>query len=102
MKINILGNEIELKYTMRSLMIYESIQKKSFEPNSLTDILVYIYATILASKKDLVLEFDDYLDWIDEHSEIITEFTEWLQSNITKQQMLSPEIKGEKTTSKKK
>lgn len=91
MKINIQNKEIELKYSFRALLIYENIQKKSFEPNSLTDIIVYIYSTILASDKTLNLEFDDFLEYLDENPNVINDFTEWLQDNVNKQAQLSPE-----------
>lgn len=102
MTINILDKEIELKYTFRSLLIYESIQHKSFNPESLTDLMVYIYSTILASDKSLDLDFDYFLEWMDENPSVLTEFSEWLQKQVNKQAQLSPEPKEDKNSNKKK
>ena len=102
MTITILDKEIELKYTFRSLLIYESIQHKSFNPESLTDLMVYIYSTILASDKSLDLDFDYFLEWMDENPSVLTEFSEWLQKQVNKQAQLSPEPKEDKNSNKKK
>lgn len=102
MTITILDKEVTLKYTFRSLLIYESIQHKSFNPESLTDLMVYIYSTILASDKSLDLDFDYFLEWMDENPSTLTEFSEWLQKQVNKQAQLSPEPKEDKNSNKKK
>lgn len=80
MKINIKGKEIELKYTFRTLMIYEKIMGGTFNPQGLTEIIAYFYSTIMASDKNSTLSFDDFMDWIDENPQAIQEFSEWLMS----------------------
>ena len=102
MTINIQDKEVTLKYTFRSLLIYESIQHKSFNPESLTDLMVYIYSTILASDKSLDLDFDYFLEWMDENPSTLTEFSEWLQKQVNKQAQLSPEPKDNNKAPKKK
>ena len=78
MKVIIKENEIELKYSFRSFMIYENITGKSFQPTNLTDILIFFYSTILGSSKNADLKFDEFMDLIDMHPELVTEFSEWL------------------------
>ena len=102
MTIQIQDKEVTLKYTFRSLLIYESIQHKSFNPESLTDLMVYIYSTILASDKSLDLDFDYFLEWMDENPSVLTEFSEWLQKQVNKQAQLSPEPKDNQNSNKKK
>lgn len=78
MKVKINDREVELKYSFRSFMIYENITGKSFNPTNLTDILVFFYSTILGSDKSAELKFDEFMDLIDMHPELVTEFSEWL------------------------
>ena len=83
MKIQVKEKEIELKYTMRSLMIYEDITGKSFNPSTLKDIMIYFYSTLLASDRDTDVSFDEFVDYVDEHNEVISEFTEWITQKAT-------------------
>lgn len=78
MNINIKGNDIELKYSFRSMMIYEKIVGESFQPNGVTEIIIYFYSTILSSKKNIDLSFDDFVDWLDENQDALNNFNKWL------------------------
>ena len=79
MKIHILGRDIELKATFRTYIIFENITGKSFQqPSTLADVLTFFYATILGSAKTTDISFDDFLDFIDENPNIVTEFSEWV------------------------
>lgn len=78
MKITIKDKEIELKYTMRSMLMYENITGKTFMPNTLTDIVTYMYCVVLSSTKDYSLSFDDFLDYIDGNVDVMNEFSQWL------------------------
>lgn len=108
MKINIKGKEIELKYSFRSFILYENIQGKSFTPTTTTEVLVFLYCCILASDKELVFTFDEFLDYVDEHPTIIEEFSEFFVAQINKNQSLNPEeekeydLEGNEVESKKK
>lgn len=94
MKITIKENEIELKYSYRALMIYENIQKQSFNPKTLTDIIVFFYAIVVSSSKGKEVLFDDFMDWIDENPTSITEFSNWLADIFKIQAMKAPETDG--------
>lgn len=78
MEIKIKDNELTLKHTFRSMIMYENIMDKSFTPNGMTEILVYFYCVILASKKDLDLKYEDFLDWIDDNPNEVINFTQWM------------------------
>lgn len=80
MKVTIKDKEIELKYTFRSLMIYEKIMGGTFNPKGLTEIMAYFYATIMASDKNCTISFDDFMDWVDENPAVVAEFSQWLVS----------------------
>lgn len=89
MILNIKDKEVKLKYSFRSLMLYENIQNKSFTPSTTTDVLVFFYCVIMGSSKDLDFTFDEFLDMIDEDQTLVIKFSDWLTKEINKQNMLS-------------
>lgn len=101
MKINIKGKEIELKNTFRSMIIYEKVAGKTFNPQGITEILLYFYSVIMASDKDCQLEFDDLLDMVDENPKLITDFSEWLNKSFRISNYLNGEIEKENENPKK-
>lgn len=82
MKIVIKDKEIELKYSFRSLMMYENITGHTLNQANLTDVITFIYCVILSSSKDYSITFDDVIDYIDENPSLIGEFGEWLNKTI--------------------
>lgn len=83
MKITINDKEIELKYTMRSMMLYENITEKSFTPSTMTDLITFMYCIVVASSKDYSLKFDDFIDYLDENPAVLNEFSEWIVNIIS-------------------
>jgi hypothetical protein len=81
MKLTIKGKEIELKYSIRSLIMYENMAEKSFAPETLTDIITFMYCVVVSSNKDYSLTFDEFIDFLDENPDAIKEFSDWLLSN---------------------
>ena len=84
MKITINNKEIELRYTFRSMMIYEKITGKTFNPVGLSEIMIYFYSTLLASDKDCTVSFDEFIDLTDAQPNLLTEFSQWLNSVLSK------------------
>lgn len=83
MKITIKEKEIELKYSIRSLIMYENMTDKTLSvSNSLTDMILFMYCVVITSSKDYSLTFDEFIDFLDENTQFIPEFSEWLQNNI--------------------
>lgn len=70
--------EVTLKQSFRSLVMYEQMAGHSFNPTTTFDILLYLYAHILGSSKEVKLSFDEFMDWIDDNPQIVTEFGNWL------------------------
>lgn len=88
MKVNIKDQEITLKYSFRSLIIFEEITGKTLTvPESLKDILILFYSVILASAKGSLQDWtwDNFMDWLDENPEITVEFTNWLKDVLETQ-----------------
>lgn len=88
MKLHINDKDVELRWSFRSLLLFENIMQKSFEPKGLTDIITYMYCVIIASDKDLNLTYDDFLFYLDEHPNVITDFSVWLQAAVEKNNSL--------------
>lgn len=100
MNVIINNKAIELKYTFRSMIIYEKITGETFSYKGMTEILVYFYSTILASHKDFELSFEDFIEWLDNNTNVINEFSKWLTSILSRNQFITePEVSDE--TSKK-
>lgn len=78
MKITINGKDIELRKTMRSYIMYESITEKVFAPKTMTDMVTYFYCVVMSSQKDGSITFDEFIDWLDEHENAVSEFSQWL------------------------
>ena len=78
MEVVIKEQKIELKKTLRSYIMFESITDKAFAPKNLTDMVTYFYCVVMSSHKGLELQFDEFIDWLDEHGEMLQQFTQWL------------------------
>ena len=110
MKVNIKGKELDLHYSMRIYLIYETITGKtlSLETGSYTVSVNLFYSAILASMQhanlDLNFEYDEYLDWLDEQGmDLIKEFIEWflkimnVNSSLVEKQIDEKDIKNTDT-----
>lgn len=64
--IQIKGKEYQIKYTIRALFIWEQITGKPFKIDTLLDNYIFFYSMILASNKDDILNWDDFIDALDE------------------------------------
>jgi len=89
MKIDYKGKNYELKWSFRALMIYENIVKKSFNPKTISDVIIFFYSVLCASAKGETIVFDEFMDWIDNNPTSITLFSEWLSGVFTHQDVLS-------------
>ena len=97
MKIDYKGKNYELKWSFRALMIYENIVKKSFNPKTISDVIIFFYSVLCASAKGDTIIFDEFMDLIDNNPTCITQFSEWLSSVFAHQEVLSgAEIDEEK------
>lgn len=88
MKIQIKDKEIELKQSLRALLMYENITDKSFNPQNFSDIITYFYCIVVCSSKDYSLSFDEFIDLIDENPVILEEMTKWLNTELTNNNIL--------------
>ena len=89
MQITFNKKKITLKYTLRAMMMYENMTQKSFSPNTITDVITFMYCVVIASSKDYSITFDQFIDYIDEHPDTMTKFAEWIQDTSNVQADLS-------------
>lgn len=74
--IKINGEEYVIKYTIRALFMWESITGKPFKISTLLDNYIFFYCMLLANNKDKVLDWDSYLDALDNDTTLFSQMTE--------------------------
>lgn len=101
MKLLVKEKEIELKSTFRSMIIYEKVAGKTFNPEGITDILLYFYSVIMASDKDCDLEFEEFINMVDENPKLLTDFSVWLNKSFRISNYINGEVEKENENPKK-
>jgi len=78
-KITIRGKEYVMKHCVRARIIFETITGKAWSVATLTDQYNYMYACLLAGAKgENVLEYDDFLDALDDAPSLMKEYQEFM------------------------
>lgn len=96
MKVRIKEQEITLKYSLRSLFLYERKTGESFNPRNIEQFCLYFYCVVCSSNKDLDLTFDEFIDEvIDPNPQVMNEFAEWLGNTMQKNTFLSGQVEKE-------
>lgn len=102
-QIEINGKTYNLKYTVRSLFLFESIAKKPFKLECLLDTYLFYYSMILANNPDNVLDWDEYLDAMDADPQLFKKMSEIIEEQQKKDEIFnSGDEKDSKKGSKKK
>lgn len=83
--INFNGNEVELKFSFLSEMIYENITEKSFTGKTQTEWIYYIFSTYIALSGDRDYKIEDFIEELNGKPQEMMKFIEWY---ITQQQQL--------------
>lgn len=95
MKVSLNNQEVELKNSFRSLMIYEKMTGENFNPKGISEIILYFYATICASWKECNVDVESFIDWLDENPEQLNEFSKWMSELNAKNESIKNEDKVE-------
>lgn len=80
MKITINEKEIELKYSFRALMMFENINGNTYNGGGLTEAITLFYCIVVTSSKDYSLDYDYFIDWLDENQDTLKEFFTWIST----------------------
>lgn len=100
-EIEINGKNYKLKYTIRSLFIFEQITGKSFKIENMLDNYTFFYSMILANNPDNILSWDDYLDAMDEDPALFKKMSDIIEEQQKKDNLFTNEEKGKKGSKKK-
>lgn len=93
--INIKNKEYKVKQTLRALFIFEQITGRPFEIKTMLDNYIFFYSVILANNPDNILDWDDFIDALDETPNLLNDFTE-LNQKQNKVDALFNSEEGEK------
>ena len=96
--IKINDKEYKVKYTIRALFYWEQITGKSFAINTLLDNYLFFYCMILANNPDDVLEWDQFLNAIDNDPTLFSQINSTVEDSQKKDELFN----NEETTGEKK
>lgn len=97
--IKIKDNNIELKYTIRALFIFEQITSRAFSIKTITDTYIFLYSVILASNPNINLTFEELIEECDSNPTLMEEFNKFLLEYNNKNKVFNT---VEQSTDKKK
>lgn len=97
--VTINGTEYTVKYTIRALFIFEQITNKPFKIETLLDNYIFFYSMLLASNKDNVLQWDDFIDALDADRTLFQKLNDIVAENEKARKVFednAPDPDGEK------
>lgn len=91
MQLTIKDKQYNVKYTIRSLFIFEQITGKPFEIKTLLDNYVFFYSMILANNPDATLLWDDFIDAIDGDAKLVEQLNKIVDDYQKKDNLFAEE-----------
>ena len=98
--MEILGKNYEFKYSLRACFVFEEITGKSFEVKTLLDTYILAYACIISNPENPSLEFNDFINYCDEHRDVIEEFNKFMSDELHRRELLKKNERKKKTQEK--
>jgi len=96
-KVKIKGKNYNIKYTIRALFIWEQITGKSFKIENMLDNYIFFYSMLLANNKDDVIQWDDFIEAIDDDPNLFEKMATLVAEQQKKDEMFeTQDEKGEK------
>ena len=95
MKITIKEQTYKVKYSIRSLFIFEQLTGKTFTLESLLDQYIFFYSMILANNPESTLTFDQFIDECDEDFTLVTNLQKYVSDVFAKQAQLNKASEGD-------
>ena len=74
--VTINGVDYKIQYTIRALFIMEQITGKPFQVTTLLDNYIFFYSMILANNPDNILNWNDFIDALDNDPNLFKQLTE--------------------------
>lgn len=94
--MEILGKEYNLKFGLRSMFIFETITGNIFNIKTVFDEYVYFYSCLMSDTNNPSLDFDAFIEYCDEHPELLKEFDNALLQETKRKELLSTDKKKAK------
>lgn len=102
MKITINNIEYNLKYTLRSLFIFEKITDNQFTGKQLIDYYILFYSTLIANNSDIFkFTFDEFIEMCDNDNSLFSQFVEFLNKEMNIQNQFINKKEDEEDSKKK-
>ncbi len=95
MEITIKEQTYKVKYSIRSLFIFEQLTGKTFTLESLLDQYIFFYSMILANNPESTLTFDQFIDECDEDFTLVTNLQKYVSDVFAKQAQLNKASEGD-------
>ena len=94
-KIKIKEIEYAVQPGMKSIIVFEKITDKPFQIKTTTDLLSYIYSSLIVGSPDKHIEFADMLDAFDENPDLFKEATDIVLQRTSLEEVVSLSNEGE-------
>lgn len=98
-QITINGKNYNIKYSLRALFIFEQITNRPFEIKTLLDNYIFFYSMILASNKEDILDWDKFIDALDNNPSLINEMNEIVIEQQKVDKLINPDNSKEEKKS---
>lgn len=98
--VTINGVDYKIKYTIRALFIMEQITGKPFQVTTLLDNYIFFYSMILANNPDNILNWNDFIDALDNDPNLFKQLTE-IGNSFTKKDSMFQQDEEEGESKKK-
>ena len=99
--ISINGKDYKVKYTIRALFIFEQITGKAFKLETMLDSYIFYYSMILANNKDQVLQWDEFLDALDENPKLLQDMEKVMKEEDGKNSLFNDDEESNNSSEKK-
>lgn len=99
--ININGKDYRVKYTIRALFIFEQITGKAFKLETMLDSYIFYYSMILANNKDQVLQWEEFLDALDENPKLLQDMEKVMKEEDGKNSLFNDGEESNNSSEKK-
>lgn len=99
--ISINGKDYKVKYTIRALFIFEQITGKAFKLETMLDSYIFYYSMILANNKDQILQWEEFLDALDENPKLLQDMEKVMKEEDGKNSLFNNEEESNDSSEKK-
>lgn len=92
--ITINGTDYKVKYTIRALFIFEQITGRAFEIKTTMDNYLFFYSMILANNPDNPLDWDEFIDAVDNDTNLINQLNKVIMDSQKKNELFESISEG--------